>query len=112
MNRLKQKTIAGWVESKSRMMQLLEAEREPQQRQDYAKAVNFCDKKIAQIKGRQRELLKRFLVWLLVSAVIFVTGCNTVREGVYGAGRCIGAVGEDIQWMAEKLGDNVSVQEK
>ena len=102
------KTITEWVESKARMMQLLEAEQEPQQRLDYAKAVDFCDKKIAQIKSRRRELLKRALVWFVLSLSVSSAGCNVAREGCH----LVGAACQDIGWTATKIGENITTEQE
>lgn len=68
----------------------------------YSGLVNDCD--------LQAKVL-RTAMWMLTSAVILVSGCNLAREGIYGLGRCVGAVGEDVKWIAEKTADNITTKE-
>lgn len=58
------------------------------------------------VKGNHdREVLKEYhwivqviknveswLLWTIVSLMLIVSGCNLAREGLYGTGRCIGAL--------------------
>jgi len=108
MSRLLRKTITGWVDSKARMMQLLEDEKELGARLVYAKAVCFCDKKIAQIKSRRRELVKRLLVASVLSWTMASAGCNVARESCH----LVGAACQDIGWTMEKIGENINTEEK
>jgi len=63
-------------------------------------------------EAHRRILSATFAINVLVLAVIiFTAGCQTVKEGLYGTGRLAGAAGQDAKWIAEKLADNIQVQE-
>ena len=49
---------------------------------------------------------------LVLLSIVLTSGCQTVKEGLYGTGRLAGAAGQDAKWIAEKLADNIQVQEK
>lgn len=54
--------------------------------------------------------LESMLLWTIISLMLIVSGCNLAREGLYGTGRCIGALGEDVKWTAEQLGGNIQME--
>ena len=63
------------------------------------------------LKYAESKILHKALIVLVLTVIIFVSGCQTVKAGLYGTGRLAGAAGQDAKWIAEKLADNIQVQE-
>ncbi len=63
-----------------------------------------------QVKPKAYRRVKYTVIGITIAVLlaIVLSGCNVVREGCH----LIGAAGQDVGWMANKIGDNINVKEK
>ena len=98
-------TIEGWTKKKVRFIALLEREQPWTHMADvYENAINYCDRKMLELKGMYRKVL--LVVGLIL--ILSIGGCNTARSTL-NLGK---SIGQDGAWILGKMSDNIQTQEK
>ena len=70
-------TIEGWTKKKERFIALLEKEQPWTHMADvYENAINYCDRKMLELKGMYRKVL--LMVVLLACLILSIGGCNAI----------------------------------
>ena len=86
----------------------------------WEEVINDCEDEALEIRRSGNAAIEALVVKvalaivtaLVLLSIVLTAGCQTVKAGLYGTGRLAGAAGQDAKWIAEKLADNIQVQEK
>ncbi len=77
MNNLLPTTIEGWTKKKVQFMALLEKEQPwTHMAEVYANAVNYCDRKMLELKGMYRKVF--LMIVILACLILAISGCGTM----------------------------------